>query len=405
MTDKLTFIAGSVSSMENTGATPPDAPAIAVARTSGDEMEFEQEDREECYCSSIRYDHLAAPLCVEVILLLKYMRLFLGNCCLTGGAVLNEILYQSRRCHLCCPEALWPSMMKRGSSGIDIFVHRFPAGLNRFYGREDHPDIRFPNDSPGDGEGPEFLFLLEHVVLPRFNWSYSEGRMGPLRITKWNMDRCEYFSYGSTVGIQETVELEFERNGPMIRTIVLDRLPETMVDWDTFVASAFDIDIVNVAVRVPDQSFHPQVGFTSERARRSFLSGSFVFTVRPGEDFGCGVNRIMKYRKRGFRLQGIEFDSRLTPFFKRYWMDRFRLLFLEELATDSLTKAIEQNGEVLPAGKIAEQKETLEDFKCAIQSVRNEIGAYLWKPPTRGAYLFKLGRQKKLLREFESWAS
>jgi hypothetical protein len=281
-------------------------------------------------------------------------------------------------------------MLKRGNNDIDFFVPRFPSMLNKFYGRDDHEFIRYLTGT--DGQGPEFFYLLKHRILPWFNQAYSEGRMGPLKkITKCNMEENQNVSYyGSITGIQEIIELEFEQNGPKLQIIVIERLPETMVDWDTFVVSTFDIDIVNVAVRVPDQSFHPQVGFTSERARHSFLSGSFFFTVRPGEEFSRGVNRIMKYRKRGFKLQGIEFDSRVIPYFKRYWMDRLRRLFVEELATDLLTKTIKQNEGVLPVEDIAEQQQTLELLKGVMQSVGNEIGAYVWKPPPKEEYSLKL---------------
>ena len=344
---------------------------------------------EGCYCEYLVYNPHTAPLSINIMMFLNIMRAALVNCALCGGAVLAEIICQNTKCAFCTSGTQWNILAKRMHSDIDFFVHRFPSELNEYYGQPVNPLF-----TKREGLLVGFYTRFVSHILPWLNQVMGGGILGRLVISNYITNMVERPGYYNIHGIYEIIELGFEYGAQKLQIIVLDRLPEIREEWSSFVSSNFDIDIARTFVG-NQYNGPPLVGFTSEEAAESFKSSSFVYTIRPAEDFERGFLRICKYRKRGFSIKRIHFDSRLLPFWKGYWMGRFSLLFVRTWTAEVLEKAITQRC-----------NSSDDNMKQELNKLRSEIGAndvvaeligqFLWIPPHKTDYLAMMLQQRKL---------
>lgn len=347
-----------------------------------------------CYCDKFNYDHHAAPLGSDILVLLHYLRVALGNCSLTGGAVLAQIIYQNTKCHHCCTDQAWNVQQKRCNTDIDFFVPRFPSELNKLYGQ---PINTFYEES---SDGPvEFFDSFESNILPWFNRTFKPAVKGLLKVAERKTNSEAEPNYYNIKGIYEIVELKFENSEKKLQIIVLESMPEMQENWCTFVTSSFDIDIVRNRIGNLGIDGKPDIGFIDDTAAKSYENSSFVFTVRPMETFERGFERIHKYMKRGFSLSKIVFDSRLLPFWKQYWLGRFWLLFTKTWTLGLLQNGIERKLLASPREEKAKEVSILNSLFDRVdqnKDVCDLIGQFLWVPPTRALYQDMKREQKYL---------
>ena len=335
---------------------------------------------------------------MDILVFLHYMRLAVGNCCLTGGAVLAEIIYQNAKCQFCCSQQFSKIQEKRSNTDIDFFVPRFPEKLNECYGQRTHEFY----ERTSLEEGPiEFFDSFKYQILPWFNRAFKSSVKGKLKIVQSRGPPAGEVSnyYYNVFGIHQIVELKFKNSEQKLEIIVLESMPEMKEDWCTFVISAFDIDIVQNRIDDLNLSGKPSVGFIDDTAALSFQSSSFVYTVRPMECFETGFQRICKYMKRGFTLRKIVFDSRLLPFWKHYWLGRFWLLFTKTWTLDLLNNAIKRKLLFCPKEDKIEEVATLNKLLYHVEQNKDVcglIGSFLWVPPTKASYLKMKEEQKNL---------
>jgi len=341
-----------------------------------------------CHCGDLVYNQQKAPLSMEIMMFLQLMRTALVNCALCGSAVLAEIIYQNTKCFHCSSSTQWKIQERRANSDIDFFVHRFPSELNEYYGQPVHHFYT----KEGEFHAGFYARFISHI-LPWFNQVMGDGVMGLLKVTG-HTGRYNLSDYYNIAGIYEIIELGFENGGQKLQIIVLDRLPELKEDWSSFVSSCFDIDIVRTFVRNVYEGT-PMVGFTDEQAAESFWSCSFIYTIRPAESFERGFSRMCKYLQRGFSIKQIQFDSRLLPFWKQYWMGRFSLLFSKTWTAELLESAIRRQWY---ASDAAEKYELimLQSRIEANNDVSKLIGEFLWTPPRRHDYNKMMMEQRAL---------
>ena len=313
------------------------------------------------------------------------MRQWLVNCALSGGSVLAEMIYQHRKCEHCSDLNHWNVQMNQQHSDIDFFVHRFPFELNKFYGQKSanpHPEKK-------SACSKEFFEVFVEKILPWFNFIFRSPRKGPLKIS--SRKKFNFNQYYSLSNICEIIELKFDQGQQILQITVLNSCPEVNVPWDEYVVNQFDIDIVKNTVELPYNNF-PLVKFIDPSIGNSMEKCSFVFTIRPAQPFELGWKRICKYLHRGFSLQKIQFDPRVTHFWKLYWMGRFHLLFLPFWCGKLIEKTNPDDSDTLSFARFIEKHHGI----CKM------IGEFVWQPPQKGIYLENLKKQVELERRREN---
>ena len=382
----------------------------------------------ECTCDSITYNSEDAPLNTEIMSFFTIMKGAVTHCAMAGGAVLAEIIYQARKCSWCCSQSRLQIQELRTNNDVDLFVHRYPKLLEKFYspasqtaewfycGTHLQNNERFTRRQQTAlfksllSEEKQFDYLLSEQIIPEFNQLMGHRKAGKIQIQEsLYIGGEEYYQIN---GIYKIFDLKFEESNKRIQVIVLDRLPEDKEQsWSSFAVSKFDIDIVKNQVSTTSmtgkrksmtrlsmskKNLFPQVSFENEHSRQSFENGVFVYTVLPGAEFETMFGRIQKYLKRGFKLKELKFDPRLTPFWKKYHMGRFNALFAKQWACDVLKSAIDRRRMQEITNEEQEEMEETEDQFKSFVGVASLLAQYQWAPPTILQYLDMKTHQRAL---------
>jgi len=122
--------------------------------------------------------------------------------------------------------------------------------------------------------------------------------------------------------------------GRVIQIIALDSLPQMNQTWDEHVVSTFDIDIAKVSIAMTKENMSPQVRFYNEAAGLAFQMKTFNFAVRVGPNFHSTFKRLTKYLKKGYRLTSLNFDAKVSPAWRAYWIDCCHSLFTHHWSSE-----------------------------------------------------------------------
>ena len=323
-----------------------------------------------CSCPLLEdYNPRAAPIPLEAMLLLSLIRYNIGHCAIAGGSVLAEMLYQSKKCDNCLASypALQRLLKNMHCNDIDFFVPLNPSDVQRFYGL------------PPKAEGT-FWFLFVNTVLPIFN-AFCATYLGKEDLVV--VSRNSYKGVYNWKGIHEVIDLQFgcdhlQQNDPATKfqLVILSSLPHgTYQSWNAHAVANFDINIVKNYVEV-GANLKPTVHFAEITTQHSFNTGSFTYTVLPGANFLNGLARIKKYIRRGFRMEKLSFDPRVTLLFRKYWMGSFHSLFAHFWATRRLAMALKKDNHMDTDHGI------LHDF-ASNQQIGTLIQGFVWKSPTK----------------------
>jgi hypothetical protein len=365
-------------------------------------MQLNDETGALCHCAKYAYDSRRAPLSWEVLLFFNIIKQWATHCALAGGAVLAEIVYQSRQCQGCSSPVRWKMQQHTAIGDVDFFVPVEPNLVRKFY-----KDSRGSDKDGGDKRS--FPQLLRDEVLPSFNAIMGKKNiLGELKIRKTitcekkDQEGGQRKEHRYNIhGISSIFELEFESRADVkkLQIICLHSLPEYVGEsWESSVVRKFDIDIVkNIATTDPCNPLFPQVKFDNPSALESFQGGNFVYTIQPCAQFAVTFNRIRKYIKRGFYLKELKFDTRVTPFWKQTFIDQFSSVFCKAWAEDMLQECVSQSSATDTLAEQKEKEHLIHAFK-GHSELAPIIASFIWKPLSR----WKMCRMKCAQRAVES---
>ena len=369
-------------------------------------MELEEEGASCCQCKELVHNGKEAPLSWEVMLFFNIITHWATHCALAGGAVLTQLVHQARQCQHCCSPNQWRIQQQSAIGDVDFFVPMEPQLLRDFYGSS--------TGFSGQDDNRTFPQLLQESILPCFNSALgSKSTLGDLKVSRMinfenkhlegpRRKKCSHNIHG----ISFILELEFEvrTHSKKFQIICLHTLPDYLGErWDSFVVRNFDIDIVkNSAIANVQYPLSPQVRFIDQSAMESFQGGNFVYTIQPCADFSVTFNRIRKYLGRGFHLKELKFDSRVTPYWKVTFINRFSAVFCKEWANDLLKEAILEH---VATDTIAEQVEKASLFHVfqGHSELGSIIASYIWQPPSKQRHLLMKNAQRAVERYREKW--
>lgn len=294
-------------------------------------MAFSPKNLHECTLPLDFDDSAQDPLPRPVLRLAKVIEDVVGYCTIAGGSVLAKYLYDLPGCTNCY-ERFYSSDIARicaktTCKDIDLFVPLYPGKLDDFYGKQ------------VENRSKESFFNLLHRALDELFQKYG------LQHTPVVRDKIELSGvedggqdYGWMrifVGLKE--KIEFRLVAPYgkvierpIQILVMDAMPDSANElWRDVVVKGFDADVIKTVAVIDDKACLEKVLFSVDNQEKNLslhnspLSGTFNYTMRPCHSFPRMMERLNKYKQRGFDLKGFEFDDRVSDEWKHHILTEF----------------------------------------------------------------------------------
>ena len=290
-------------------------------------LAFSPSDRHQC--TESLDDRRSDPLPLPVLQLAKAIKDECGFCTIAGGAVLDKYFYDLNGCHHCYATRYSPQVASIckliDSQDVDLFVPQHPGKLDLFYttGSEVSTDPTYPNfDFCNDILPGALKKLYETHGLQNGEQKHEFIRMSGIEGETGD----DYGWMRIFVGLREKLDLKlFYSDGHAVdkpvQILVMDVIPDRQSrQWDELVVEGFDADIIkSVAVlsddaRVQDIQFYGSPDFPGGTSLKQLPPpDQFHYTMRPCHSFGRMMERLAKYKQRGFNLANLRFDSRVSP--------------------------------------------------------------------------------------------
>jgi hypothetical protein len=188
-----------------------------------------------------------------------------------------------------------------------------------------------------------------HELEPSLHWRYG---LGPPRHDVEFEDHSPLLLALSWIGVCMVVNLEhlvllednsgpiFRKSSPNIRLIISEKFPEhPSIKWGQSIIDSFDISICKLYLDETDL-IHVDSKASDDLARKQFS-----ITIKPNIKWSALRGRVLKYLKRGFSLDKIIYDDRLSAEFKAYIMEEFRYLARNVLASRIYSDHACKNGD------------------------------------------------------------
>ena len=278
------------------------------------------------------------PLPREVLLFARCCEKIYGCCLIAGGSCLEKHIDQKKGCMKCYRPDLREIVKNKKSGDVDIWLPWSPRRYARSRGRltpeynEDHMMIADPEDALNDLFE---RFGIDHTPLTKRDCSRSymfPAEMGWVDMFA-GVTRIYDFKLVGRYG--EVIERP-------VQLILIDTLAERKDQpWSETVTSHFDIDIIRNYAIIEDSPLSkttpgPHV------SKIAFLDNwcdptrtrTFNYTLRPCQTPKTLFKRIVKYRKRGFKLASLSFDPRCTEQWINHVCDILRIIWAERWIND-----------------------------------------------------------------------
>jgi hypothetical protein len=243
----------------------------------------------------------------------------------------------------------------------------------------------------------DYLHHILHLVYKRYKTilhmtslyeldSYVHPRHGPVgRIVE---DRPPLLAF-SWIGVHMVVNLEhlfslpledkagpiIRKSGPNIRLIISEKFPEhPSIKWGQSIIDSFDISICKLYLDETD------LLHIDSKASEDLAMKQFSITIKPGIKWSTLRGRVLKYLKRGFSLDKIIYDDRLSAEFKAYIMEEFRYLarnvlvsqiFLEVPMPGPLLEILDENLEKFLRPSPVQRRFIYKHAKTAHEQIEN----------------------------------
>jgi hypothetical protein len=120
-----------------------------------------------------------------------------------------------------------------------------------------------------------------------------------------------------------------------VQILVMNVIPESREQsWSDIVVSAFDANIIKSVAVIDGNARVKEITFSSDgdedlllaeeiSSHDCLLSGKFHYIMRPCHSFPRMLERLVKYKKRGFELASFEFDKRVSEEWKAHILLQF----------------------------------------------------------------------------------
>lgn len=252
-----------------------------------------------------------------------------GRCTLTGSACLEAYIAEKMSSNGHSRNSGFDRIVQSCTSNdVDIFV-------------PDNPDLtcNYP-----DCAGHSFYANFLPRIFFRMQQKYG---ITPTKVVRTIVkDDDDYYAGQFFNGITSKIEFSLmSKSGlvvdRLIQLITILGKPDDNVSWDDFVVKRFDIDVCqgvylqravspgwSLKAVVPDGRGDtvgaPWISFPFA-TQRNINEGRYEYTLKPGRTFKQNIERMLKYRSKGFELAQIKYGDDTSPRYRRFFDDQMRV--------------------------------------------------------------------------------
>ena len=294
-------------------------------------MAFSPRNVHECTLPLDFDDNAQDPLPRPVLRLAKVLEDVFGYCTVAGGSVLAKYLYDLPGCANCYERFYSPEIArictKSTCKDIDLFVPEYPGKLEKFYGKQVNDSSKY-----------DFMNLLDQSfdeLFQKYGLQHTPVQREKIKLSGVEEGGQDYGWMRIFVGLKE--KLEFHLVAPYgkvierpIQILVMDAMPESANEpWRDIIVKGFDADVIKAVAVIDDKACLEKIIFSADSQENnsslhnSCLSGTFNYTMRPCHSFPRMMERLNKYKNRGFELASFKFDARVSDEWKDHILTEF----------------------------------------------------------------------------------